>query len=56
MTSGDYAAIEALIAACESAFAGDCMQEYEDDEDVAAPPMGITFGMIRRARAALEGQ
>jgi hypothetical protein len=45
---------EALVSACEEALAGPMMDEHDDEEDVMVPPSGITFGMIRRARAAIE--
>jgi hypothetical protein len=44
-------ALESLTAACEAEF--EC--EAEDDEFVAHPNCNITFGHIRRARAALAG-
>lgn len=48
--------LEELVAACEAAFSGTdgMMDHYPDDEDVSTPGTGITFGMIRRARAALK--
>jgi hypothetical protein len=46
--------LEALVAACEAAYAGPNMAEFDDDEDISHPPSGITFGMIRRARAELD--
>lgn len=49
----DLIALNALVTACEEAFAGLDMASFEDDADVSHPPSGITFGMIRRARAAL---
>ncbi len=47
----DFTDLEALIAANEESFGAD--GDWDDDEDVSHPPTGITFGMIRRARAAL---
>lgn len=47
-------AAEELTAACETAFIGEEDLDWSDDEDVSSPSSGITFGMIRRARAALE--
>lgn len=56
-------ALEALVAACEKAFAGpgtveddsdpDSFVGFPDDEDISSPPSGITFGMIRDARAVI---
>lgn len=46
-------ALEALVAACESEFAGDGMDDFDDEDAVAYPTSLISFGMIRRARAAL---
>lgn len=43
--------LEALVAANEESFGAD--GDWDDDEDVSHPPTGITFGLIRRARAAL---
>ena len=48
-----HADLETLVAACETAFVDD-MGEFKDAEDISHPPIGITFGMIRRARAALD--
>ena len=45
--------LERLVEACEDAFG---LAGYNDEEDVMTPPSGITFGMIRRARAALEAR
>jgi len=44
-------ALAVLVTACEQAFAGPEMGDF--DEDVSHPPSGITFGMIQRARMAL---
>jgi hypothetical protein len=49
-------AVEELVAACEQRFAGPSMVDEPDDEDISHPPSGITFGMIRRARAEIGGQ
>jgi hypothetical protein len=55
-------ALEVLVTACEKAFAGPGMAVndddpdslgFPDDEDISSPPSGITFGMIRDARAVL---
>ncbi len=46
--------LERLVVACEDAYAGPEMDAHDDGEDISHPPSGITFGMIRRARAALE--
>ncbi len=48
-------ALRPLVTACEVAFAGQDMERFADDEDVSHPPTGLTFGVIRRAREALEG-
>ena len=53
--------IEALIAACESELIGDACRDEPDHAPVACalyageatPADSLTFGMIRRARAAL---
>jgi hypothetical protein len=45
--------LEELVAACELSFGADD-DEFDDDEDISTPPTGITFGMIRRARAELH--
>lgn len=47
---GEGDALEALVAASERAYG----INGDDDEDVAGPGIGITFGMIKRARAALS--
>lgn len=57
------AALSELTGACEVEFTSDQTDDEPDDEpvgggqDEAGQPtwMGITFGMIRRARAALGG-
>ena len=46
--------LDLLVSAVEDAYAGPEMANFADDEDIAHPPSGITFGMIRQARAALE--
>jgi hypothetical protein len=46
--------VDELVTACEEAFAGAIMDDFKEDEDVMSPPSGITFGMIRRARGAVE--
>ncbi len=49
-------AIEDLVRACEHAFIGDDPAfdlDFEDAEDVSSPGIGITFGMVRKARAEL---
>jgi hypothetical protein len=46
-------AIAGLVLACEVAFAGPEMADFDDADDISEPPTGITFGMIRRAREAL---
>lgn len=45
--------LERLVEACEEAFGGPAMEDHPDEADVMYPPSGITFGMIRAARAAL---
>lgn len=46
--------LDELVTACEQAFAGPKMATFGEDEDVSTPPTGITFGMIRRARGAVD--
>ncbi len=50
-------ALRVLVEACEAAFIGDggSLDVFEDDDDVTTPASGITFGMVRRAREALDG-
>lgn len=50
MTTGP---LEELVAACESAFIGGETAGFPDADDVTTPACGISFGVIRRARAAL---
>ena len=58
----DTSALKELVAACEREFIGDVCQDEPDKEPVAAGTdedgfpyySEITFGMIRRARAALQ--
>jgi hypothetical protein len=47
-------ALDELVSAVEAAMAGPSCATEPDDEDVSLPPSGITFGMIRRARAAIS--
>lgn len=55
-------AIEDLIAACEAEMIGDTCVDEPDDAHVAyfmtfggaTPPCALTFGKIRRARAAID--
>lgn len=56
------AALSELTSACEVEFTGENTDDDDDDEpvggglkeDSSPDPMIITFGMIRRARAALD--
>lgn len=51
--SSAWDALHSLVLGCEVAFTDKTM-EWDDDTDVSSPPMGVTFGMIRRAREAYE--
>lgn len=46
-------ALRALTEACEQEFLGSETDDFPDDEEVCFPKSAITFGHIRRARAAL---
>lgn len=48
---GIVAAVGPLVEACVEAFD---LPELVDEEDVMEPAVGITLGMVRRAREALE--
>jgi hypothetical protein len=55
MNKNELLALESLVTACERAFTGPETETLEDDaDDVSIPPSGITFGQIRKARAAIE--
>lgn len=52
-------ALEALTAACEKDLGGPRTAAFDDNESVSFGPHGdsaMTFGHIRRARAALKGE
>lgn len=62
MTNSQIASLETLVAACEAEFTSDDTERADehgephepDNSEVAAPSSHITFGMIRRAREAVE--